>query len=125
MAYGKGVVADEPGDSVAHVADFTHFNQNRYVVEQDSVIWIVVPRQNRKALLGLQHVGRRRVINYNCVSAIATKLGHIFDKNSVHKGAVLTEESSCAVTIWVHHIHQGVSILQHIWNRGMLAMNDF
>lgn len=72
LADGKSVVADKPGYSFTHVVYLTHFNQDGDVVEEGSVTWIVVPRQYRQALLWLQHVGRRRVINYNCVSAVAT-----------------------------------------------------
>lgn len=72
LADGKSVVADKPGYSFTHVVYLTHFNQDGNVVKQGSVTWIVVPRQYRQALLWLQHVGRRRVVNYNCVSAVAT-----------------------------------------------------
>jgi len=68
-ANGEGVVADEASDSVAHIANLAHFNQDGNVVKQGAILGVLVPRQDRQALLRLKHVGCRRVINDNRVPA--------------------------------------------------------
>ena len=47
------IVSHEACDSFAHVADFAHFSEHWDVVEECPVPWIVVPRDDRQATLGL------------------------------------------------------------------------
>ena len=47
------IVSHEACDSFAHVADFAHFNEHWNVVKECSVPWIIVPRDDGKATLGL------------------------------------------------------------------------
>lgn len=69
------------------------------------VLLVVVPTQNRKRLLWLQHVSRRRVVQDHGVLGVAANLAHVFGEDAVHVGAVLPEQAHGAESAGVHFIH--------------------
>jgi hypothetical protein len=71
LAYGKCVGADEASDGLSHISNLAHFNEDGNVVKQGAVLRVFIPRQDWQALLRLQHVRSRRVVNDNRVSAAA------------------------------------------------------
>ena len=59
LAERERVIPNETRDSLTHVIDLIHLYQHRNVVEEGAVVRVIVPRDNREALLGLHHVGCR------------------------------------------------------------------
>lgn len=107
----ESIIAHETCDSLSHVIDLGHFNEHGDVVEQCSVIWVIVPRYNRQAALRLQHVRSWRVVDDDRILHITTDLGHILDEDAIDKSAVFSEESAQAVFLRIHHVHQWIRIL--------------
>ena len=111
VADGEGVVSNETCDGLSHVIDLGHFNQHRNVIEQSSVLRVIVPREDWHAALRLQHIRGGRVVNNDCIFHVTSYLRHIFHKDAIDEGAMFTEEAGTAVSLRIHHIHQRVCIL--------------
>ena len=112
VADREGVIPHEARDRLSAIIDLGHLDQHGNVIEEAAIVRVVVPRDDGQAALGLEHVGGGRVVDDDGVFHVATELGHILDKDSVDEGAVLSEEPRRAVLLWVHFVHQGVSVLQ-------------
>mmetsp|Transcript_44799 Transcript_44799/g.59494 ORF Transcript_44799/g.59494 Transcript_44799/m.59494 type:complete len:325 (-) Transcript_44799:719-1693(-) len=107
----EGVVADEAGDGLPAVVDLGHLNQHGNVVEEASILRVVIPRNDGQTALRLQHVGGGRVVDDDRIFHVPADLGHVLHEDAVDEGAVLAEEPRCAVALGVHLVHQGVRIL--------------
>lgn len=62
-------------------------------------------------MLGLQHVGRRRVIENDGIFCGSSDLAHVLREHALHVRAVLAEEASCAESICIHLVHERISVL--------------
>ena len=101
----NGVVAHEVLDGVAAVVDLAELDEERDQVEELLVLHVVVPGDDWNGLLGLQHVGGRRVVEDYCIFWTSADLAHVLGEDTLHVGAVLTEQASCAEAVGVHLVH--------------------
>lgn len=97
--------------TVSNVINFSHLEQHGQVVHQHPITHVIIPGEDRQAALGLEDVGGWRVIDQNRVFHVPPQHRHILDKNSIHKSAVLTEQSRCAEALRVHLVHEWVGVL--------------
>ena len=112
MAELERVLTHKSGHCFTHVIDLRHLDQDRNVIVESTVVWVVIPGDNWEAALRLEHVGGRRVVDDHGVLHGPAQLAHILDEDAVDEGAVLAEEAVGAVAHRIHHIHQGVRILK-------------
>ena len=63
MSHIKVMIPDELRDYVSDFIYLRHFNQQGYVVIQNFVLHVVVPRQDRKTAFRLQHIASRWVVD--------------------------------------------------------------
>ena len=77
-----------------------------------TVLRVIIPGDNRHGLLGLQHVGRRRVIEDHAVLWVAAQPRHVLGEHAIYVGAVLAEQSHRAKSARVHLVHQRLGILR-------------
>ena len=56
VADGEGIVSNETCDGLTHIIDLGHFNQHRNVIEESSILRVIVPREDWHAALRLQHI---------------------------------------------------------------------
>ena len=107
----NGVVAHEVLDGVAAVVDLAELDEERDQVEELLVLHVIVPGDDGNCLLGLQHVGRGRVVEDHCIFCTSADLAHVLGEDTLHVSAVLTEETSCAEAVGVHLVHEWVGVL--------------
>ena len=111
LLHVETVVSHEFGDHVSNVMNFRHLNEQRNIIKQDSVVFVIIPRENGQATLRLQHVRSRGVVDENRIFHVTAQHRHILHENSLHEGAVLSEQTSCAEALSVHLVHERVRIL--------------
>ena len=105
------VVFDKSGKRFPAVVNLAQLNEEGDEVVQLSVLGVVIPRDDGHGALRLQHVSRGRIVEDNRILHVSPNLAHVLRKHPVDVGAVLSEESHCAIPIWVHQIHKRVRIL--------------
>lgn len=108
----NSVIAHEVLDGVAAVVDLAELDEERDQVEELLVLHVIVPGDDWDRLLGLEHVGRWRVVEDDCILRISANLAHVFREHTLHVGAVLTEQASRAKAIGVHLVHEWVGVLR-------------
>ena len=110
-AHDEGVIPYKAIDSVSHVIDLGHFNQHWNVVKEKPVMWIIIPGDYRHSLVRMKHVRCWRVVYDDRALLRTAQLAHVFHEDTVNECAVISEESSCAIAIRIHHVHQRVGVL--------------
>ena len=106
-----GIVFNESLDRISAVVYLRELDEERNQVEQLTVLWIIIPRDNGHGLLWLEHVGRRRVVKNHAVFGSPAQLGHVLGEHTVDIGAVLSEQPHGTVSVCIHLVHQGLSVL--------------
>ena len=117
VANWESIISNETCDGLTHIIDLGHFNQHRNVIEESSILRVIVPREDWHAALRLQHIWGWWVVDDYCIFHVASYLCHIFHKDTIDEGTMFTEETHPAVSLRIHHIHERVSILvDRNWN---------
>lgn len=116
--------------AVKDASDIRHLrqiSQKRRHVRQFRVVWIIEPGRHGDRVIGMEYIGRRRVIQYNRVPYRPSKLTKVLDPMSAletrsvqtaHlyiisfvKVAALTEQTMCNNFMDVQLVQHGVRIL--------------
>ena len=95
-----------------YVVHLAHFDKERDVVEELSVVGVLIPRNDGKSVLRLEKVGRWRVVYDEHITHRAVDFSHIFDVvHSLVKSAVLPEKAVATGLGIVEDIHEWVGVL--------------
>ena len=89
----------------AHVVHLSKQSQWSYQFHQLEILGVIIPTYYWQAILWLELVAVRRVVNDDYVLEGAAHPLHIFHEDAVVKGAVLTEQALWCYPLLVEDVH--------------------
>ena len=105
------VVFDESRDRLTTVIDSRKLYEQGDQIVELPILWIIIPTHYRNCALRLEHVSSRRIVQNHRIFHISPYLGHVLGEYTGPVRAMVSEQPHRAIAVWIHLVHQGVSIL--------------
>ena len=111
MVEFDSIVFDESRNCFSTVIDSWKLNEQGNKIVELTIFWIVIPTHYRDCALRLKHISSRRIVQNHRIFHISSYLGHVLGEYTSPVRAMVSEQSHCAVAVWIHLVHERISIL--------------